>query len=175
MIGNAASNGIGKDVDDLQQVYPINTSGAVPAKPAYMVLANPFAGSTIGALASAAGSIGFKVSTCRGAAWTAKSHKVVAGDDRQSFDLCLFPYQGGYQLDIYGDLVTQSGGINPSLLIARAVVNKALGSPKEFMDKAFADTLTSIHGALPAAQIAYVRGQPAPGPLPWISGTILGR
>ena len=173
LIAKAAANGIGKDVEGMQEAYPINTSGVVPAKPGYMHLVDPFAGSPMGAFAASAGSVGMKLANCPGAAWTARANKVVDGDDRQSFDLCLFPYQGGYQLDIYGDLVTESGGVNLSLLIARSVVNRALGSPKAFMDKAFADTLDSIHAALPSADITFVRGEPAPGPLPWISHTVL--
>ncbi len=173
VIAHAASNGIGKDIEDMQEVYPINTSGIVPTKPGYMRLLDPFSGSPMAAFAGSAGSAGFKVAKCPGASWTAKANKVVAGDDRESFDMCLFPYSGGYQLDIYGDLVTQSGGINLPLLIARSVVNHALGSPKEFMDKAFADTLDSIHAAVPSAQISFVRGEPTPGPLPWISHTVL--
>lgn len=173
VIAHAAANGIGKDINGMQEAYPINTSGVIPRKPGYMKLVDPFAGSPMGAFAATAGSVGFKLANCPGAAWTAKANKVVAGDDRESFDMCLFPYPGGYQLDIYGDLVTESGGINLSLLIARSVVNHTFGSPQEFMDKAFADTLDSIHAALPSAELAFVRGEPTPGPLPWISHTVL--
>ena len=173
VIAHAAANGIGKDIDGMQEVYPINTSGVTPSKPGYMKLVDPFEGSPMGAFAASAGSVGFKLANCPGAAWTAKANKVVAGDDRESFDMCLFPQSGGYQLDISGDLVTETGGINLSLLIARSVVNHVMGSPKEFMDKAFADTLDSIHAAVPSAQLAFVRGEPMPGPLPWISHTVL--
>lgn len=172
VIARAAANGIGKDIDGIQEAYPINTSGIVPAKPGYMKLVDPFSNSPMAAFATSAGSVGFKVATCAGASWTAKANKVVAGDDRESFDMCLFPYSGGYQLDIYGDLVTESGGVNLSLLLARSMVSHALGSPKEFMDKAFADTLNSIHAAVPAAHIRFVRGEPTPGALPWISHTV---
>ena len=174
-IAQAAANGIGKDINDMNESYPINTSGVIPKAPGYMKLVDPFSGSPMGAFAESAGSVGMKLAECTGAAWTSRSRKVVAGDDSETFDLCLFPYQGGYQLDIYGDLVTQSGGIDLPLLIARSVVNKALGSPKQFMDKAFADTLDSIHAALPSGAIVYVRGEPAPGPLPWISHTLVGK
>lgn len=173
MIARAAANGIGKDIQGMQQAYPINTSGVFPAKPGYMNLVDPFSGSPMAAFAASAGSVGFKVATCPGASWTAKANKVVAGDDRESFDICLFPYSGGYQLDMYGDLVTESGGVNLPLLIARSVVNRALGSPKEFMDKAFADTLDSIHATLPTVHISFLRGEPTPGPLPWVSHTVL--
>lgn len=171
-IGQAAANGIGMDINDMQSSYPINTSGEVPAKPAYMQLTAPFANTPMAAFLNQAGSIGFKVATCNGAAWTAKSQRANNGSFGHDMTFCLFPYQGGYQLDMYGVLTQETGGL---MQLDRFVVDKALGTPTQFMDKAFADTLLSIHHAIPKASITFVRGEPAPGPLPWTSSSLLGK
>lgn len=170
VIGTAAANGIGRDINDMQSAFSINTSGEVPAKPDYMKLVNPFQGSAMAAFLNSAGNVGFKVATCHGAAWTAKSSRNFNGSFGHSITFCLFPYQGGYQLDMYGVLETQTGGLAQ---IDRDIASAAIGTPKQFMEKAFADTLDSIHTRLPEAQISFVRGEPAPSPLPWIQGTVL--
>lgn len=170
VVGTAAGNGIGRDINDMQAAFPINTSGDVPSKPGYMKLVNPFQGSTMAAFLNSAGNVGFKVATCNGAAWTAKSSRNFNGSFGHSLTFCLFPYQGGYQLDMYGVLETETGGL---LQIDRDIAEKAIGTPRQFMEKAFADTLEAIHAKLPKANITFVRGEPAPGPLPWIQGTVL--
>ena len=171
-IANAASNGVGKDINNMQSDFPINTSGAIPDKPRYMTLTNPFAGSPLGALTEAAGSVRMNIATCDGAVWTAMSSRANNGNFGDNITLCLFPYKGGYQLDMYGALTQQSGGL---MQFSRAIVNSALGSPREFMEKAFNDTLVSIHDAVPDAQLSFVRGEPAPSSLPWVASTVLGK
>lgn len=171
-IADAASNGIGKDINGMHSAYPINTSGNIPDKPGYMHLVDPFKNSPLGALAGSAGSVGFKVASCDGAVWTSKAQSYATDAPSKDFSLCLFPYKGGYQLDIYGALTTTSGGL---MQIDRNIVSAALGSPKQFMEKAFNDTITSIHQAVPNASISFVRGEPAPGPLPWKLGRVLGQ
>lgn len=170
-LGRAASDGIGKDINDMQSVYPIDTSGEIPIKPKHMELKNPFSNSSFAALVSNAGNIGFKIATCEGAAWTSTSQRDFNGSFGHSLTLCLFPYQGGYQLDMYGVLTEKSGIFNPDRYVSDAL----LGSPRKFMEKAFYDTLASIHHTEPNADITFVRGEPQPGPLPWVSSTILGQ
>lgn len=170
-LGKAASDGIGKDINDMQSAYPIDTSGDVPVKPGHMNLKNPFANSALAAFTNNAGNIGFKIATCDGAAWTSTSQRDFNGSFGHSLTLCLFPYQGGYQLDMYGVLTEKSGIFHPDRYVSDAL----LGSPKQFMEKAFADTLTAIHQNVPNAQIEFVRGEPQPGPLPWVSSTALGK
>ncbi len=172
VIAEAASNGIGKDLTGMQSAYPLSTSDELPVKPAYMKLVNPLEGSAIAALAGGAGNVGFKIASCDGAVWTSNARTNFDGNSGKYFALCLFPYKGGYQLDMYGDLTTKTGGLQQ---ISRDVVNAALGSPEQFMDKAFNDTLQSIHDTVPEAQIQYVRGEPTPGPLPWVSGTVVAK
>lgn len=172
VIAEAASNGIGKDINGMNSAYPINTSDEEPGKAAYMKLTNPLEGTAISALAGGVGNIGFKVASCNGAVWTSNARTNFDGNSGKYFALCLFPYKGGYQLDMYGDLTTKTGGLAQ---IDRAIVNAALGSPEQFMDKAFNDTLQSVHDALPDAPIQFVRGEPTPGPLPWIAGTVIAK
>lgn len=171
-IADAASNGIGKDITGMQSAFPISTSGEIPDKPAYMNLVNPLQGSALAAFAGGAGNIGIKVASCDGAVWTSNARTSFDGNSAKYFALCLFPYKGGYQLDIYGDLTTKTGGL---MQIDRTIVNAALGSPEEFMDKSFNDALMSIHESIPDATIQFVRGEPAPGPLPWIADTAIAK
>lgn len=172
-LGDPAAEGIEKDIKDLRTTYPINMSGEIPENPGHMTLQNPFKGTAIGALAGGTGSIGIKIASCDGASWTAKSRRSSSSRAHQALSFCLFPYQGGYQLAMYGQLTAQHGGIGPEAL-ATKLVRSTIGSPKEFLEKTFQDALVSMHEAVPDAEFSFVRGQPKPGPLPWISGTILG-
>lgn len=168
-IAKALSNGIGKDINGMQEAYPIDTSGEVPDKPAYMKLVNPLAGTALSSMLSSAGQTGFKVASCDGAVWTARSQANYNGQDAKNFSICLFQYKNGFQVDIYGALITKSGGL---MQIDRDLVNSVLGDPKQFMEKAFNDTIESVHNSIPNAQISFVRGEPAPGALPWVSSSI---
>ncbi len=175
LIAEAASNGIGKDITGMNSTFPLmDTSGVVPEKASYMQLVNPLQGSALSALAGGAGNLGIKVAQCNGAVWTSNARTNFNGYSGKYFALCLFPYQGGYQLDIYGDLKTRTGG-SIQAAVNGALINSVLGDPTEFMDKAFNDTLQAIHEAIPNAPVQYVRGQPEPGPLPWIAGTTLAK
>lgn len=171
-VAEATSNGVGKDITGMQAAYPISTSGEIPDKPSYMNLVNPLQGSPLSAFAGGAGSIGIKVASCDGASWTSSAKAPFNGIDSKYFSFCLFPYKGGYQLDMYGDLTTKTGGL---MQIDRSIVNSTLGTPEEFMDKAFNDALVSIHESIPDAKIQFVRGEPTPGPLPWIAGTAMAK
>ena len=148
MISRAAANGIGKGIDSVQESGAMNTSGIVPSKPVYMKIVDSFSGSPMTTFVASAGLVAVNVATFQSASWSAKTNKVVAGVDGQSFDMCVFSYSGGHQRDIYGELVTEGGGTNLPLVIARSVAHRALGSPKEFMDQVFADTLDSIYAAV---------------------------
>lgn len=164
LVAKAASNGMGRNVANAQEVTPIPTSGDIPDKPGRFKLTNPFEGTRIAALAGGAGNLGVRVTTCDGASWTAKAERRVQGSNTLNLTACLFQYKDGFHLDLYAVFTKQEGGL---MQISRDMATAMVGSPEEWTEKTFLDIVRSIR-AQTGANIALLEGQPELTGTPWL-------
>lgn len=164
IVADAASNGLGKNVNDAQEARPIPTESEPPTKPGRFKLEDPFKGSRLGVLASGAGNIGFKVATCDGAVWSAKAIRDIDGDSNLTLTACLFEYKGGYHLDLYAVFGKTEGGI---MEISRKMAHAMVGTPEQWVEKTFLDIVREIKKQT-GAEITFVEGYPAPSGTPWL-------
>lgn len=163
-VAKAASDGIGRNVSNVQEATPIPASGDIPDKPGRFKLVNPFEGSRIAVLAGGAGSLGPSMATCDGASWTAKAERRISGSNTLNLTACLFQYKEGYHLDLYAKFTKLEGGI---FQVSRDMANAMVGTPEEWTEKTFLDIVRSIRVSS-GAEIALLEAQPAIGGTPWL-------
>jgi hypothetical protein len=168
VVAAAASNGLGRNVNNAQEATPIPSSAELPEKPGRFKLVNPLEGSQLGALAlfsgGGAGSLGFRVATCDGAVWTAKAQRSVAGSNNLSITTCLWQYKDGYHLDQYAVFTKQEGGL---FQVSRDAANALVGTPEEWTEKTLLDVVRQIKLST-KADIAMLESQPELAGTPWL-------
>lgn len=163
-VTKAASNGLGRNVNNAQEATPIPSSGEIPEKPGRFKLVNPFEGSKLALLAGGAGSVGVRIATCEGAVWTARAERNISGSDNLNLTACLFPYKGGYHLNLYAVFTKQEGGL---FQISRDMAHAIVGTPEEWTEKTFLDIVRSIR-VNTGAEITLLEAQPELSGTPWL-------
>ncbi len=159
----AASNGLGKNVNDAAEAKPIYIE-EIPDKPGRFKLVNPFKNSALGALASSGGSLGFQVATCDGSVWNARAVRKISGSNQLILTACLFPYKEGYNLDLYATFTKLEGGLRQ---ISRSMANAMVGTPEEWTEKTCLDIVRTINERT-HAEIKYLEGYPKLSGTPWL-------
>lgn len=162
----AASDGLGRNVNNAQEATPIPKSATPPDTPGRFSIKNPFEGSSLAMLAGGAGSLGLQVATCDGAAWTAKALRNIEGSDRLNLTVCLFPYKDGYHLNMYAVFVKSEGGL---LQLGRDAASAMVGTPEEWTERTLNDVVTSINTKV-KANIELLEAQPEVEGKPWLNG-----
>ena len=163
-VAKAASNGLGRNVNNAQEATPIPNSPEIPSQPGRFQLVNPFAGTKFAMMAGGAGSVGMRIATCEGAVWTAKAQRKVAGSNDLNVTTCLFQYKGGYHLDVYAVFTKQEGGL---MQLSRDMANSMVGTPEEWTEKTFLDVVRSIKAST-GADIVLLEAQPELSGTPWL-------
>lgn len=163
-VAEAASNGLGRNVNSANEATPIPSFSVPPERPGRFTLTNPFAGSKFAALAASGGSVGFKIATCEGAVWTASASRNVSGRSNLRLTACLWQYKDGYHLDTYATFQKAEGGL---MQISRNMASAMVGSPEEWTEKTFLDIARSIRKET-GAEIAYIEGYPKLSGTPWL-------
>jgi hypothetical protein len=161
-VAEAASNGLGKNVNNAQEATLIPSFVTPPDEPGRFKLVNQFEGTRMAAFAAmGGGSVGFKTATCDGAVWTAKAHR-----DSNSLNLtaCLFQYKQGYHLDLYGVFTKKEGGL---MQISRSMANAMVGTPEECVEKTFLDIVRNIR-KVTKAELVLLEAQPKQTGTPWL-------
>lgn len=166
-VAQSASDGIGRNVSNAQEVTPIPSSNEVPEKPGRFKLVNPFEGTTMAALAGSAGGLGFRMATCESASWTAKAQRQVAGSNNLNLTACLFQYKDGYHLDLYAVFTKQEGGLTQ---VSRDMANAMVGTPEEWTEKTFLDIVRTIR-AKTGAEVTLLEAQPEVSGTPWLDSS----
>jgi hypothetical protein len=165
IVADAASNGLGRNVNDAQEATPIPSFSTPPDEPGRFKLANPFEGTNMAAFAAmGGGSVGFRVATCEGAVWTAKALRNVAGSDNLNLTACLYQYKQGYHLDLYAVFTKREGGM---MQLSRSMAQAMVGTPEEWTEKTFLDIARNIR-KVTGAEIVLVEGQPKLQGTPWL-------
>lgn len=160
----AASNGLGRNVNDAQEARPIPTSADLPEKPGRFNVVNPLAGSAFAAYAGASGQLSLKMATCEGAVWTANANRDIAGQSNLRLTACLFQYKAGYHLDLYATFTKKEGGL---LEISRQAASSLVGTPEEWTEKTFLDIVRQIQKDT-GATFTLVEGYPKVKGTPWL-------
>lgn len=163
-VADAASNGLGRNVNNASEARPIPRFATPPAQPGRFTVSNPFSGSPLAALAAQGGSMGIRIATCEGAVWTATANRSSAGYSDLRLTACLWEYQGGYHLDTYATFQKVEGGI---MQLSRNMASAMVGSPEEWTEKTFLDIVRSIKKQT-GAEISLVEGYPELAGTPWL-------
>lgn len=164
-VAEAASNGLGRNVGNAQEVMPIPSSTALPDEPGRFKLVNPFEGTKMAAFAAmGSGSLGFKTATCDGAVWTAKAERNATGSNNLNLSVCLFQYKQGYHLDLYAVFTKQEGGL---LQLSRSMASAMVGTPEEWTEKTFLDIVRTIRKET-GAEVTLIEAQPKLVGTPWL-------
>lgn len=164
VVADAASDGLGKNVSDINEERPIPMSAELPRKPGRFTLINPLEGSKFAALASMNSQISFKIATCKGASWIANGTRSITGQSELKLTACLFQYSGGYHLDLYATFTKQEGGL---MELSRKAASAMVGTPEEWTEKTFLDVVREI-SADTNARITYLEGYPKLEGTPWL-------
>jgi hypothetical protein len=164
VVFKAASDGMGRNVNNSQEATPIPASADLPDKPGRFKITNPFEGSKLAALAGGARTIGLKMAACEGASWTAKAERKIEGSNKLNLTACLFPYKEGYHLNMYAVFSKKEGGL---FEVSRQMANAMVGTPEEWTEKTFLDIVRSIRDKA-NAQVSYLEGQPDLAGTPWL-------
>ena len=160
----AASNGLGQNVNNAQEARPIPSGADLPEKPGRFKVVNPFEGSAYAAYAGASGQLSLKMATCDGAAWMANAQRDVAGQSSLRLTACLFQYKSGYHLDMYATFTKQEGGL---MEISRQAAGSLVGTPEEWTEKTFLDVVRQIQKET-GATFTLVEGYPKVKGTPWL-------
>lgn len=163
-VADAASKGLGKNTGSAQESRPIPSSSTPPVQPSRFKITNPFADTKLGAFTGGAGSVGFKLVTCDDAVWTAKAQRKASGSNQLNLDACLFPYQGGYHLNLYAIFSKQEGGF---MELSRKMAYAAVGTPEQWTEKTFLDIVKTIKQETNAT-VKFIEGYPKPQGTPWL-------
>ena len=167
-VSDLASTGLSKWVSDVNERRPIPSQATAPEKAGRFQLKQVEMTGNMAALMAMSGSAVPSAVDCSGAVWIGHAVKSIAGTDGINVTTCLFQYQQGYHLDVYGVYAEKTGfTLNPYELggkMARAVT----GDAGEWMEKMIADTAKEIQQGT-HAKIAFVEGYPKPKGQPWWS------
>jgi len=164
VVAESASDGLGKNVSDINEERPIPMSAELPSKPGRFALINPLEGSKFAALASGNSQLSFKIATCKGASWIANGTRSITGQSELKLTACLFQYSEGYHLDLYATFTKQEGGL---MELSRKAASAMVGTPEEWTEKTFLDVVREI-SADTNANITYLEGYPKLEGTPWL-------
>lgn len=101
---------------------------------------------------------------CDGASWTATANPQVSGSDNVSVVACLFPYKGGYHLDMYTAFTRPDGGW---MHYPRRWTGVVFGTPEKWTERTMLDVVRAIQ-ARTSAQVVVVEAKPGIVGTPWI-------
>lgn len=154
-VARAATDGISRNVPDATLAAgPAPTE--VQEQPGRFTMANP--ASAAPGMPAAGGP------TCEGASWTAKAAPRVNGGQNMNMIACLFPYKGGYHLDMYAVFTKREGGW---LAWPRRAAGKFMGTPEKWTEKAMADVVRAIRAST-GAEVALLEARPRVEGTPWM-------
>lgn len=167
VISKAASDGLGRNVNNAQEATPIPGSAELPDHAGRFKLINPLEGSKLAALASmGGGNLDLRVVSCKDSSWTAKAQRSVSGSSELNLTACVFPYKAGYHLDLYAVFSKKEGGL---MQISRDMANAMVGTPEEWTEKTFLDIVRSIRAST-GAEVTLLEAQPEITGMPWLDG-----
>ena len=106
-----------------------------------------------------------RIMVCKDSPWKGvgvRTSSTADWDGRVS--VCLFPYKGGYHVDMYGYLSVKKGGLNE---IVRSGVYSVVGDPVQWIEKSMLDVVREVRSSL-NAEVTLVEARPALKGIPWL-------
>jgi hypothetical protein len=156
-VAKAATDGLNRNVVNATMAMPANAE--VLEQPGRFKMTDP--------ATAAPGAPVARGPSCEGASWTAKATPKVSGGENMNMVACLFPYKGGYHLDMYAVFNKKEGGW---LEWPRRMTGRLMGTPEKWTDKAMLDVVRSIREST-GAQVALVEAKPEVAGTPWLEST----
>jgi len=156
MVARAASEGISRNISNATLATPVPDSAEVQDQPGRFKLADP--------AGAPPGTIPARGPSCEGASWTARATPDVRGSQDMNIVACLFPYKGGYHLDLYAAFTKKEGGW---LEWPRRATGYVLGTPDKYAEKTMLDIVRTIRETT-NAQVALVEAKPDVAGAPWL-------
>lgn len=156
LVARAASEGLSRNIKNATLATPVPENAEVQDQPGRFKMPD-LAGAPPGT-APARGP------SCEGASWTAKAAPDVRGGQDMNIVACLFPYKGGYHLDMYAAFVKKEGGW---MEWPRRAANYVLGTPDKYAERTMLDIVRTIRETT-NAQVALVEAKPEVAGAPWL-------
>lgn len=155
-VARAASEGISRNVRNATLATPQPENAEVQDQPGRFKMPD-LAGSP-------PGTVPVRGPSCDGASWTAKATPDVRGTQGMNIVACLFPYKGGYHLDMYTAFTRKEGGW---LEWPRRAYGYVLGTPDKYAEKTMLDIVRRIREST-NAQVSLVEAKPEVAGTPWL-------
>ena len=142
----------------------IPTWKELPDEPGRFSTADVFSSnSNFARLMASAGSGIPKVATCDGAVWTAVANRDTTTHGAKLY-ACLWPYKGGYHLDMFATFTKVSGGLSE---LSRQASYAMVGTPEQWVEKMLLDAPREIRKAT-GAKVTIVEAYPEVGETTWL-------
>ena len=158
----AASTGIERNIQKVTLATPIPTVKEIQARPGRIALQQP--DDKAGPAAAP------RAPVCDGATWTAQANPEVSGGQNVNVMACLFPYKGGYHLDMYTVFTRADGGW---MDYPRRLTGIVFGTPENWTEKTMLDVVRAIQ-ARTSAQVVLVEAKPEIVGTPWLDAPAKG-
>lgn len=145
---------------------PIVTT-PIPKTPGRFTVDNALEGTNFSRLSQLSGgsTAHLKLMVCEDSPWTARATRGESGDDWDgSVSVCVFPYEGGYHVDMYGYITVKKGGFKE---VVRSGVYAVMGDPFQWIEKSMLDTIREARKTL-NAEVNFVEGRPKMYGTPWL-------
>lgn len=162
-VTNAIVKGLKKNAPKMRTNSPL-VMEPVPAQPKrfeIVDMADQFSNSSLGGLIQMAqiqgGGAGLKRAKCDGAVWIGSFTRDIT-NQTLNMTTCLFPYQGGYSLNVYGQDTHRKSGLIHRRLVESAV-GEVLGKPQKWTQRTFSRLRRKVHENTGALMVL-VEGQP---------------
>ncbi|CAH1747699.1 conserved exported protein of unknown function [Thauera humireducens] len=116
----------------------------LPEKPTQFRLTNPFAGSSLGALAAASGT-STQVPVCDDSLLTISAADTggMQYGESTSFFTCVVQYREGFQVNVYATFSEVTGGLTPQV-IGATLAKQMVGGRSQFIPRAMNDVRTAV-------------------------------
>jgi len=165
VVSNAIVKGLKKNAPDMHATTHL-VRGAPPEKPGTFEVVDISedlgASRGLGGLMALAkmqgGGAAFKTAKCDGAVWTGRFTRDIS-NQRLNVNTCLFPYQGGYHLDVYANDTNKGHGSDISRKLGGALAEAIVGKPEKWTKKTFSRMRRKIYEHVGVVPIL-VEGQP---------------
>ena len=164
-VGQALAEGMMLNLEYPKIEKPIVMT-PVPEKPGRFELDDTLRNTKFGRLMDLAGnsSTTVRLLVCKNSPWRAVGERSNPGEWDGRVQICLFPYKGGYHVDMYGYMTVHRGGYKE---IVRGSVYQLMGDPVEWIEKSLLDTVRTVRSSL-NAEVTLVEARPEIKGTPWL-------
>ena len=164
-VGKALAEGMAMNLSNPKIERPL-VIAQVPEKPGRFELDDSLRQSNMARMMQLYGgsSTQMRLLVCKDSPWKAVGTRTSSGDWDGRVQVCLFPYKGGYHVDMYGYLSVNKGGFKE---LVRGSIYSVMGDPLSWMEKSLLDTVRNVRSTL-KAEVTLVEARPEIKGTPWL-------